>query len=94
MADAKDRNNYLGDYNIAIATEVLEHIDNDLEVVGNIKKGVNFLFSLPTFKCNGHMRWFNSAPEVANYYFECLYIKNMIRMRNPNNWLIGWGVTR
>ena len=94
IGDAKVKSNSSGDYNTAIATEVLEHLKDDLGIIGNIKKGVNFLFSIPSFKCNGHIRWFNSAPEIIDYYFDCLYIKNLIRLRNPSKWFIGWGITR
>lgn len=94
IADANDKKVFETDYNIVIATEVLEHLENDLDMLVNIKKGINFLFSIPSFKCDGHLRWFNSAPEITNYYFDRLYIKELIRLRNPNKWFIGWGITR
>jgi SAM-dependent methyltransferase len=94
MADIKNKESYSEDYNTIIATEVLEHLENDLEIFKNLKKNVNFLFTLPSFKCNGHLRWFNSAPEITNYYFDCLYIKELKRLKNPAKWFIGRGITR
>lgn len=94
LADIKDKEIYPVDYNTVIATEVLEHLDNDLDIFKNIKKGVNFLFSIPSFKCDGHLRWFNNAPEIANYYFDCLYIKELKRLKKHNKWFIGWGIIR
>jgi len=94
IANAEDKENYIGEYNIIIATEVLEHLKDDLVVINLIKKGVNFLFSIPSFKCDGHLRWFNSAPEIMNYYYDCLYIKELRRLKNPSKWFIGWGITR
>ncbi len=94
LADIRSKESYPADYNIVIATEVLEHLENDLEIFKNLKKGVNFLFSLPTFKCDGHLRWFDNGPAITNYYFDCLYIKNLMWMRKSGKWYIGWGIAR
>lgn len=94
LADIRNKEIYPADYNTVIATEVLEHLENDLEIFKNIKKGINFLFSIPSFKCDGHLRWFNSAPEILLYYFDYLHIKELRRLKNPNKWFMGWGIIK
>lgn len=94
VGDALNKINFVSEYNTVIATEVLEHIQNDFGIIKNIKSGTNFILSVPSFKCDGHLRWFSSAPEIINYYFDYLNIKELVRMRKLNSWFIGWGITK
>ena len=93
-ADITKPDIYKGDYDIIIATEVLEHLKDDLALFKHIKKGTVFLFSLPTFDCNGHYRWFRSSIDIISRYFDCLKIIDLKRLKKPNCWFIGKGIVR
>ena len=54
----------LGQAGIFVALEFLEHIDKDLEILGNIPTGSFILFSVPNYDSAGHVRYFGSMAEV------------------------------
>ena len=57
------KNNYqeinFNEFDIIISLEVLEHLDNDLELIEKIPKDKIFIFSVPNFKCKSHVRTYN-----------------------------------
>jgi len=56
VADAYDPESYLPhDYNIVVAIEVLEHLD-DLKVIGHLPPGVRLIASVPDFSNIAHLR--------------------------------------
>jgi glycosyltransferase involved in cell wall biosynthesis len=55
VGNAYDKKEYKGSYNVVVATEVLEHLD-DLAVVKNIPSGVKFIASVPVFGDVSHLR--------------------------------------
>lgn len=63
-------------YNTIIATEVLEHIDNDLEVVKGLPKNTRFIFSVPNFMTKGHKRCFTNMEAIKDRYGRYLTIQN------------------
>ena len=72
-------------YNTVVVLEVLEHIENDLELLKKIPNGKRVIFSVPNFDSAGHVRWFSNLKEVLNRYSdlfniqsanECLMSKN------------------
>lgn len=58
------------DYECVVALEFLEHIENDLGVVSQIKPGAHFLGTVPSFRCESHVRAFSNADKVARRYGE------------------------
>lgn len=77
-----------------VATEVLEHIEKDLELIDQIPGGHQFVFSVPEFSCEGHVRYFTCADEVFRRYGHLLefvheskqdgrYIINSIKKTKP-----------
>lgn len=54
--------------NSYVCLEVLEHINNDLEVIEKIPKGCEFIFSVPSADNNYHVRYFKSFDEIKNRY--------------------------
>jgi len=56
------------EHDAVICTEVLEHIEDDLAVVGNFLPGRRCLCSVPNFPYESHVRHFTSAEEVAGRY--------------------------
>jgi len=59
---------FYSDYNTIIATEVFEHIINDLEIIARIKKGTKVIFSVPTFNNAAHVRFFETPETVIERY--------------------------
>jgi len=55
-------------YDVVVATEVLEHIPRDLEVVGRIRVGSRVVATLPNFDWTDHVRYFASPVAVRERY--------------------------
>ena len=65
------------EYDCVIATEFLEHVDGDLEVLGRLKPGVRFIGTVPNFPYVSHVRHFTATAEVEDRYgatFESLSV--------------------
>jgi len=63
-----DSLDWIGGVDTLISTEVLEHIENDIEVVDKIAAGTRFIFSVPNFKAKGHLRTFQTLEEIKERY--------------------------
>jgi 2-polyprenyl-3-methyl-5-hydroxy-6-metoxy-1,4-benzoquinol methylase len=69
VGDARDSKNYEYEYDLAISTEVLEHLDDDLAMFGRLRPGVRFLFSVPSTGVEkSHVRFFKSVADVQAHY--------------------------
>lgn len=62
------------EYDTVVCTEVLEHIECDLNVVENIRSGARFYGTVPNFGGKSHVRHFTSIEEVYDRYNS--YFKN------------------
>lgn len=67
-------------YDTIIALEVFEHIDNDLDVIGNIQAGKRVIFSLPTFDDAAHVRHFKKAYQITARYSRYFTAWNMVKI--------------
>lgn len=56
------------DYDAVVATEFLEHIDRDLDVLDAIRSGTHFFGSVPNYGDEAHVRHFRTADEVRARY--------------------------
>jgi SAM-dependent methyltransferase len=83
VGDARDPTLYGGDYDGIICTEVLEHIENDREVVELWPVGSYCICSVPNFMNKEHVRCFRSAAEVRERYGDLLTIERIIRVPRP-----------
>ena len=97
VGDAYNGNMYTQtNYNTVIISEVLEHLDYDLEVLKNIKPGANIIFSVPRFLCNGHMRCFVEDWQVENRYHDLIKIEKIVKVDNIKKtdklWIVAKGV--
>lgn len=66
------------EYDTAICTEFLEHVERDLFVLESLKPGVLFLGSVPNFGSFSHVRHFSDAAAVAQrygHYFSSLTVQ-------------------
>jgi SAM-dependent methyltransferase len=69
VADARDRTLYAEiACDVLICTEVLEHIDEDLEVVAGFPDGTRCVFSVPNHDSQGHVRFFDDVAGVEGRY--------------------------
>lgn len=57
-------------YDAVIATEFLEHIDRDIEIIRRIRKGTRCYASVPNFTYHSHIRHFKSSSEVFERYMK------------------------
>ena len=94
VGDINDKKNYEGNYNIIIATEVLEHLEDDRSIFNNFKKESKFIFSLPTFNCKGHFRWFETPLDIIMYYINCLSIQQLEVVHDVPYWFVGWAIVK
>jgi peptidoglycan/xylan/chitin deacetylase (PgdA/CDA1 family)/SAM-dependent methyltransferase len=83
FADARDARSYAFDYDTIICTEVLEHIDADLDVIRNWNGGAWCVCSVPNFDWESHVRFFRSSEEVRGRYGELIDIETVIRVPRP-----------
>jgi trans-aconitate methyltransferase len=56
------------EYDTVIATEFLEHIDEDLAILEQIPSGKYVYLTVPNFMCDSHVRHFPSWEAVAGRY--------------------------
>ena len=56
------------DYDSALSTEFLEHVERDLWVLSRLKGGTRFIGTVPNFPFVSHVRHFTSSDEVAARY--------------------------
>lgn len=77
-------NNYFdrNDYNIVVAVEVFEHID-DIRVLKMIPKGTRVIFSVPSFDSLPHLRTYPTADAISRWYGEVLEIRKHVRIERP-----------
>jgi trans-aconitate methyltransferase len=62
------RTNYIPDADIYIATEVLEHLDDDLALLARLPSESTVILTVPSFDSESHVRTFpNPGDAVARY---------------------------
>jgi SAM-dependent methyltransferase len=81
--DALDVGSYAFDYDTIVCTEVLEHLDSDLDVIRIWRAGTWCVCTVPNFDYDSHVRYFRSADEVATRYGELVDIKVITKVRRP-----------
>jgi trans-aconitate methyltransferase len=59
-------------------TEVLEHIQGDLQLLEKLPHGVLVVASVPRFWCPGHVRRFDTAQQVRCRYGEVLKFDELV----------------
>lgn len=91
--------NYIGDYNIFVAMEVLEHVD-DKKVLSNVRGGVWVLCSVPLNEpvvpgeATAHVRWYKGENHIRERFAEILRIDKFIKVKSTrgNTSIMFWGV--
>jgi SAM-dependent methyltransferase len=83
VGDALDSRSYTGDYDTIVCTETLEHVDRDLEIIRLWRETTWCICSVPNFDYAGHVRFFNTAGEVAARYGGLIDIDRVIKIPRP-----------
>jgi len=85
VGDAYENKNYLPhDYNVAIALEVLEHLD-DLKVIANLPPGVHLFASVPDFEDVAHLRTYQDPQrDIVERFRPYLDVVDIIAMESIN----------
>lgn len=84
VGNALDPNNYLQEYNAVVCLEVLEHIEEDLEIIKNIKSGTDIIFSVPNFNQESHVRFFKNINSIKERYNNLLKINSIATFKLQN----------
>jgi SAM-dependent methyltransferase len=74
----------LGSKAIYVSFEFLEHVDKDIDVIKKIPSGSIFIFSVPNFDSDGHVRFFKDAEEVRGRYSEQIIFKSITEILHPS----------
>jgi SAM-dependent methyltransferase len=81
--DALDAGSYASEYDTIVCTEVLEHIDADLDVIRLWRDGSWCVCTVPNFDYAGHVRFFRAPDEVAVRYGRLIDIRAVIKVARP-----------
>src|SRR5205823_3402358 len=84
MGDATSPATYEGQSaDCIVCTEVLEHLEQDLEAIANWRPGTFCVCSVPNFDADTHVRFFLSHTDVRTRYGNLIDIERMRRIRQP-----------
>lgn len=90
VGDARRHQTYAGEFDAIVCTEVLEHIEDDLEVVANWKRGVYCVCSVPNFEADNHVRVFSAKEEVLKRYGQQIDIESIVQVKRPFLYDLSW----
>jgi trans-aconitate methyltransferase len=74
------------DHEAIICTEVLEHIQDDLQVVSRFTPGKLCLCSVPSFPYESHVRNFETLSEVQDRYAPFFKEMDIIKLMSPKSY--------
>jgi SAM-dependent methyltransferase len=83
VGNALDPGSYADDYDTIVCTEVLEHVDCDLDVIRLWRDGATCICSVPNFDWPGHVRFFNTTGEVEARYGALIEIEAVHKIPRP-----------
>lgn len=67
-------------YDVVIMLELLEHIEDDRELLSKIKKGKRVIFSVPSFDSASHLRTYKDADSIYDRYGDIIKITEMYQI--------------
>jgi 2-polyprenyl-3-methyl-5-hydroxy-6-metoxy-1,4-benzoquinol methylase len=70
-------------FDCVICTEVLEHLDRDLEVIKRLEPGTRLIATVPNFPYVSHVRHFENAESVRERYQPYLSDFSVLGLRQP-----------
>ncbi|GAA4994845.1 hypothetical protein GCM10023317_23800 [Actinopolymorpha pittospori] len=88
VADARTTDLYTSEkFDVVVATEVLEHIIDDLPVLERVPRGAIILATVPNFDYASHVRFFGTVEQVRERYgplFESLEVATHFHAGDPD----------
>lgn len=82
--DATSAEAYQGKpYDCIVCTEVLEHVEKDLEAIARWPAGTLCVCSVPNFDADSHVRFFRAEEEVRDRYGSLIDLANIVRVKKP-----------
>lgn len=90
VSNALEAESYDRDFDTIVCTEVLEHIERDLDVVAQWPTGTSCVCSVPNFDFATHVRHFLHEDEVRARYDGLIDIEKIVRV--PRSLIRGRGV--
>ncbi len=73
------------DHDTVICTEVLEHVERDLDVLARIRPGTRCICTVPNFPYESHVRCFADDREVIDRYGPLLEAIDVYTLRDPSS---------
>ena len=67
----------LAEYDVALFSEVFEHLQDDLLVCSFVPKDKKLLISLPSFESESHVRFFKNEDEIIERYENSIRINRL-----------------
>jgi len=83
VADATQADSYAAQYDTIVCTEVLEHVQHDLDIIRNWRTQVPCICSVPNFPAENHVRFFREPDEVRSRYGDLIAIETILRIKKP-----------
>ncbi len=83
VGNALSADSYSGNFDTIVCTEVLEHIERDLEVIGNWPSGTACVCTVPNFNYPTHVRYFLNEEQVLERYGGLIEIDQITRIPRP-----------
>jgi len=79
VGDAKEADNYILGYGAYLCLEVLEHIENDIDVITRLRSQSLFIFSVPSWASKGssHVRCFGNDNQIRVRYGGLIKIESI-----------------
>jgi SAM-dependent methyltransferase len=83
VGDARAQESYADRFDAIVCTEVLEHIEADLEVISQWTPGAYCVCSVPNFDADNHVRHFRSEEDVSRRYGALIEIERIVKVKKP-----------
>jgi SAM-dependent methyltransferase len=83
VGDAREAGCYRSEFDTIVCSEVLEHIDGDLDVVARWPAGTWCVCSVPNFDADNHLRHFLTDEQVRQRYGSLIDIERIRRVKKP-----------
>jgi 2-polyprenyl-3-methyl-5-hydroxy-6-metoxy-1,4-benzoquinol methylase len=76
---------FIKSFKMVIALEFLEHVNDDLGIIGEIAKGTKVIASVPNYDSEGHVRFFSEVKHVVQRYCPLLNITQKTEVEGSMN---------